>query len=36
MTCRAFRLKCRTTTLALSMQTLPDGKIEQYLVEPDE
>jgi len=36
MTCRSFRIKCRAKTLALSMQVLPDGKIEQYLVEPDE
>ena len=36
MTCRAFRIKCRAKTLALSTQTLPDGKIEQYLIEPDE
>jgi D-alanyl-D-alanine carboxypeptidase len=36
MTCRAFRIKCGAKTLALSTQTLPDGRIEQYLIEPDE
>jgi D-alanyl-D-alanine carboxypeptidase len=36
MTCRAFRIRCKAKTLALSTQTLPDGRIEQYLIEPDE
>jgi CubicO group peptidase (beta-lactamase class C family) len=36
MTCRSFRIKCKAKTLALSTQALPDGRIEQYLIEPDE
>ncbi len=36
MTCRSFRIRCKAKVLALSTQTLPDGRIEQYLIEPDE
>jgi CubicO group peptidase (beta-lactamase class C family) len=36
MTCRAFRIRCGARALALTTQTLPDGRIEQYLIEQAE
>jgi D-alanyl-D-alanine carboxypeptidase len=35
MTCRAFRIQCGARALGLSTQTLPAGKIEQYLIEAE-
>jgi D-alanyl-D-alanine carboxypeptidase len=35
MTCRAFRVKCGARALGLTTQRLPDGKIEQYLIEAE-
>jgi hypothetical protein len=34
MTIRSFRVACGPMRLHLTTMTLPDGKIEQYLVEP--
>ncbi len=36
MTCRTFRIRCKAKALALTTQVFPDGKIEQYLIEPAE
>jgi CubicO group peptidase (beta-lactamase class C family) len=36
MTFRAFRVKCGDRTLEVTVRTLADGKVEQYIVEPAE
>ena len=36
MTMRGFEIKAGTRTMSLFMRTLPDGRIEQYVIEPSE